>query len=318
MSKIERVSLKKRFFNLPTFISFSLALAFLVFIVFRLDIDLANLLSRAKGSNPLLYTLAFLVYYLTFPLRGWRWHLLLKNSGLNPPSPLTLTPLIFLSFFANCILYGRIGDVYRAYLLKEENKADFPKAMGTVVAERAMDAGIVFLILSLTAIALWGRGNLGPILLIAFIVVLLFALALGLIKGLRVFIRFLPPRFRSLFISFQEGALSFRHLRILFFQGLLIWLLEGGRVFLVALALGITASPLLFLFVAQVIGLLSAIPLTPGGLGFVEPGVVGILMISLSKEEAVSIAVLDRSISYLSIIFLGALLLFIREIRRKL
>lgn len=317
MRKAQQVSLKKRFLSLRTFISLSLALAFLFFIAFRWDIDLTALWEKIKGSNPLLYTSAFFVYYLTFPLRGWRWHLLLKNSGLNPPSPLRLSSLIFLGFFANCILYGRIGDVYRAYLLKEENKADFPKALGTVVAERAMDAGIVFLLLTLTGIAIWG--NLAPIIWIALVIVLLFSLALGLIRGLRgVISHILPSRFRSLFISFQEGAWSFRHLRLLSFQGLLIWLLEGGRVFLVALALGITASPLLFLFVAQAIGLLSAIPFTPGGLGFVEPGVVGLLMLSLPKEEAISLAVLDRSISYLSLIILGALLLFIREIRGKL
>jgi hypothetical protein len=312
----EQVSLKRRFFNLRTLISFSLAIAFLLFIIFRLDIDLAASWQRIKESNLLLYTLAFVIYYLTFPLRGWRWHVLLKNSGINPPSPLRLSPLIFLSFFTNCILYGRIGDAYRAYLLKEERQSDFPKALGTILAERAMDATIIFLLLFLAAIGLWGRGDFGPILLAGFGVVLIFALALGVIRGLgTALVRLLPSRFRSLFVSFQEGALSFRHLPLLSFQGLLIWLLEGGRVLLVAKALGIGASPLLFLFVAQATGFLSAIPLTPGGLGLVEPGVAGLLMITLSREEAWSIALVDRTISYLSLILFGALLLLIKELR---
>ena len=52
--------------------------------------------------------------------------------------------------------------------------------------------------------------------------------------------------------------------------------------------------------------MLTTVPITPGGLGIVEPGILGLLTLSLPRSEAVSVALLDRSISYLSIVILGA------------
>ena len=47
--------------------------------------------------------------------------------------------------------------------------------------------------------------------------------------------------------------------------------------------------------------LLTLIPLTPGGLGLVEPGMVGLLMVSLPRADALPVALLDRAISFLSL-----------------
>ncbi|HLE02018.1 MAG TPA: UPF0104 family protein, partial [Dehalococcoidia bacterium] len=77
MAEPSEVSLKRRFLNLRTLLSFALALGFLVFLLFRLDVDLSATWARMKGINPFLYLLAFLVYYASFPLRAWRWRLLL-------------------------------------------------------------------------------------------------------------------------------------------------------------------------------------------------------------------------------------------------
>ena len=61
------------------------------------------------------------------------------------------------------------------------------------------------------------------------------------------------------------------------------------------------------LFVAVVNGLLTSVPVTPGGLGIVEPGIVGLLALSLSQQDAVAVAVLDRSVSFVSVVVLGGL-----------
>jgi uncharacterized protein (TIRG00374 family) len=60
--------------------------------------------------------------------------------------------------------------------------------------------------------------------------------------------------------------------------------------------------------------LLSAIPLTPGGLGVVETGVSGLLQLELTVEMAVAVALLDRTISYLSIIATGGVVFAIRQL----
>jgi uncharacterized protein (TIRG00374 family) len=62
------------------------------------------------------------------------------------------------------------------------------------------------------------------------------------------------------------------------------------------------------------------VPLTPGGLGVVETGITGLLMLSLAQSDAISVALLDRSISYVSVIILGIVsLIYHRRVvaRRK-
>ena len=94
-----------------------------------------------------------------------------------------------------------------------------------------------------------------------------------------------------------------------------IWILEAGRLFLVIQALshatgvGVLEIGLpVILFAALANALITAIPLTPGGLGLVEVGVVGLLMIGpISRGGALSIVLLDRTISFLSIIIIGLL-----------
>ena len=71
----------------------------------------------------------------------------------------------------------------------------------------------------------------------------------------------------------------------------------------------------LVVFTPMANGLLSAIPLTPGGLGIVETGVSGLLQLELTVELAVAVALVDRTISYLSIIVTGGVMFAIRQIR---
>jgi len=100
-----------------------------------------------------------------------------------------------------------------------------------------------------------------------------------------------------------------------------IWLLEGARLYFVIRALaipgvdlGISAS----LFVALAAALLTAIPLTPAGVGFVEAGIAGALLIyGVSGDHAAAVALTDRGISILTVIVLGGILYaFSRKVRR--
>jgi uncharacterized protein (TIRG00374 family) len=63
------------------------------------------------------------------------------------------------------------------------------------------------------------------------------------------------------------------------------------------------------IFVALIGSLLTAVPLSPAGLGFVELGVVGVLTAAygVPLTEATTIALVDRTISVFSIIVLGSI-----------
>ena len=63
------------------------------------------------------------------------------------------------------------------------------------------------------------------------------------------------------------------------------------------------------MFVALIGSLLTAVPLSPAGLGIVEAGVVGVLTVvyGVPLPEATAIALLDRVISVFSIIVFGSI-----------
>ena len=78
----------------------------------------------------------------------------------------------------------------------------------------------------------------------------------------------------------------------------------------------------LIVFVTIANAILSAIPLTPGGLGIVEPGIAGLLTLApaLAALEpadalsvALSVALLDRSISYVSLIIFGSVAFLLHQ-----
>ena len=76
--------------------------------------------------------------------RGWRWKQSLEPIGEYPRSSVSVNS-IFLSY-AVSLLIPRIGEFARCGVLNRYDKVPFPKAIGTVVTERAVDTLIVLLI----------------------------------------------------------------------------------------------------------------------------------------------------------------------------
>jgi len=73
-------------------------------------------------------------------------------------------------------------------------------------------------------------------------------------------------------------------------------------------------APSVIVFVALAAALMTTLPLTPAGLGFAEGAIVGVFLLAakaglapgaLDEHAAVSIALLDRGISYWSLVALG-------------
>lgn len=79
--------------------------------------------------------------------RGWRWKQTLEPLGENPRTS-TCINAIFLSYAASLIV-PRIGEFTRCGVLARKEGTNFPKALGTVVTERAVDSLIVLFITAL-------------------------------------------------------------------------------------------------------------------------------------------------------------------------
>ena len=225
---------------------------------------------------------------------------------------------------------AKLGDVYRAYLLKINTPVSLSRTFGTVFIERILDL-FAIAILGLAA-GFWSfRTGLpeGVQFVAALGIVVVVMLAVGLLTLRNLGRRILgwlplPHRVLELYGKFEEGvfgAVGVRALPRLIVLTVFIWSTEGLRLWLVVQALGFPDANLGIsgaFFVALIGSLLTAVPLSPAGLGLVEAGMVGVLVAAygLPVTEATTIALVDRVISVFSIILFGSIVYAISGKRR--
>lgn len=321
------LSLRQRVLSPYTLLSFAVAAAFLYFLSTGFDLDWNQTWTNIREMNPALYVVGLLLYYLSFVFRGIRWRILSRSAGLENvpgarmPSAGHFSQLIIIGWFVNSVAWLRLGDAYRAYALSDEAKTGFSWSLGTIFAERIMDMVAVFLLIvvgavvfSLTADVSGTVYIVGAAFVMAFVLLVVLALMRG--YGPRL-ARFLPDRLEQAYEKFHEGTVgSFSELHIPFLLSLVGWMLEVGRLYFVVEALGFDISFSLVLIAALGHAILSTVP-TPGGVGAVEPGVTGLLVLSMVRHDAASVALVDRSITYLSIIVIGGLIFLFWNLTRS-
>jgi glycosyltransferase 2 family protein len=318
-----------------TLVSFGLAIAIILFVFRGFNIDIAKTWAYIRGADPLLMLTALCVFYLTFPLRALRWRLLLVNADVPVNQGRTtwasmpaLMEYIYLSWFANCIVPAKLGDAYRGYLLKRNGQVSFSATFGTIFAERLLDMLGLFTFLVISGWFVFGT-QLPPQTNLIFVsgLVLVAVIVAGL-AGMRWFSpllrRFMPQRIHRVYSQFEAAALrSFRPQilpRLVALTGA-VWLLEGFRLYFVIQALEVEGLHLalpVIIFVALASSLLTAVPLTPAGLGVVEGAITAVLVLFLpsattlqaesSHNLALAVTFMDRAINFWSIVVFGLIL----------
>jgi glycosyltransferase 2 family protein len=323
------LSLASRLRQPRTILSIVVPLGIIAFFLYLNREKLAEVPQLILQANPALVVAAFIVFYLGFPLRGYRWSRLLRESGFVLSTRHSVE-ILYISWFVNCVVPAKLGDVYRAYLLKMNSPASLSRTFGTVFIERILDI-FAIAIIGLAA-GYWsfrtGMSDIVRLLFIVGIVVVIVA-AVGLFTmrnfGRRIIVRLpLPHRFLELYDKFEEGvfgAVALRHLPTLAVLTGLIWATEGLRLYLVIASLGFKDVEIGLsgaMFVALIGSLLTAIPLSPAGLGFAQAGVIGVLtyVYGVPLPEATAITILDWVISVLSIIVLGAIIYVVSPMPR--
>jgi len=311
--------LSRRLRNPRTIISIVVPLVIIVLVLSQLqNFHLEELPGLIANANPWLLLLAFVIYYAGFPLRGWRWAILQRGAGAEVRVR-DSTEIIFISWLVNCLVPAKLGDVYRAYLLKQTTGTSISLSFGTIFIERVFDLFAIVL-LGLAA-GFWSfRHGMSPevqlVFAIGIVVIAVLAIGLFLIRnfGSRLVRRLpLPERAVEFYDRFEEGlfSISARNVPLLAILTAAIWMTEAFRLYFVVLAMGFNLDMGISggLFVALIASLLTAIPFTPAGLGAVEGVVIFILttLYGATTTQAVAITLVDRAISVLSVVVFGGI-----------
>ena len=253
-------------------------------------------------------------YAIATLLRGERWHRVLDLAGVEATRGDSYG-LTAVGYMGNNVLPARAGEMLRVVLLSRKTQASKRKLLGTVVAERLLDAialGSIFVVVVYGILRKTTLPSDRP-LLVAGGLVLLSGLALiafrvlrgrGLLERLHDFLRPLAGAPRALLSRDGIALLA---------GSFLIWAVEAMVYLAVARAVDVHISGMGALYVMALTNLFAMLPAAPGYVGTFDAAVIfGVKAIGGSGSAAFSYLILLRFVLFLPITVVGLVVLVAR------
>jgi glycosyltransferase AglD len=273
-----------------------IAIGIIAFMLFRVWGDL---LIALQNSIPKYLVVGILICLCAWWLRGWRYHVILKNLSYQI-SITASTACIFISQTVNLIVPARLGDFVRVFILKHEYNVTYSEGVSSLVVERVFD---VFTVAVLGAVALYFVVNVPAwfytvivLPLVAGVIFFLFLLFMGKFSSKNRYITI----FLTMFHEIKRASLSLKAIVVLGGSSIVIWLLDVFACVTVVMMFQ-QQIPFAIIVLAIVIGnLVKAIPLTPGGVGTYEISLaITFGLAGVDPAVATLIAVIDHLIKNL-------------------
>jgi uncharacterized protein (TIRG00374 family) len=287
----------------PLLLRTAVTVAVLVLIFRR--VDLSRVLDAVRQARPAWALLALVVCSTTFLASSWKWRGLLARLGIVRRWWM-LIRLYLAGFFVSAFLPGTVGgDLVRCHMLRPASGV--LRAVASVLLERL--TGVVAMVTIASLAVAWDpRLATGPVL--ALVATALGTLALGLgaafNRSLAVRIAYLGRRSALA----RPLATLYRLHRILrtFPRRSLAAAVGWSALFYVCLgtwqwccckAFGVEVSPLEAISVVGVVCVLTALPVSLGGLGLRQAGDVYMLgLLGVDPAKGLVISLFGQAISY--------------------
>lgn len=273
--------------------------------------------SDADGILALVGALA--LYAVATLMRAERWERILRRAGIRAKRAdvYALTPI---GYMGNNVLPARGGELLRTFLLGSRTEDTSEGAtkrtiLGTILAERVLDAVALGIILVVLASDLLGELPAPSTTLIvagvAVVVLLLVGLAVALLK-FRERLFFLLESLIPMLQPVKQLA-SVNGL-VLLVASLLIWVVEASVYKMVGHAVGIELSVRDGLAVVAFTNAASLIPAAPGYIGTYDAAVIFAVnaVTNVSRSAVLSYLILLRFVLFVPITVVGFVLLVVR------
>jgi uncharacterized membrane protein YbhN (UPF0104 family) len=258
-----------------------------------------DLFIALQNSIPEYLVVGILICLCAWWLRGWRYHVILKNLSYQI-SITASTACIFISQTVNLIVPARLGDFVRVFILKHEYNVTYSEGVSSLVVERVFD---IFTVALLGAVALFFVVNVPAwfytlivLPLVAGVIFFLFLLFMGKFSSKNRYITI----FLTMLHEIKRASLSLKAVVLLGGSSIVIWLLDVFVCVTVVMMFQ-QQIPFAIIVLAIVIGnLVKAIPLTPGGVGTYEISLaITFGLAGVDPAVATLIAVIDHLIKNL-------------------
>jgi len=291
----------------------SVSFGALVFLGFSIYADFGNLLISFSKFNwywlPVVLALSFGNYIVRF--FKWQYYLRILNISIKPFKSF----LIFFSSFIMSVTPGKMGEVLKSFLLKEETGTPVSVSAPIILAERITDFLSIVILCLIGAVVLdYGRDIV--ILTGVFFVILTIVLSskkLSL-KIISIFerIKYTAKHAEKLYTAYESTyiLIKLKPLLIVVFISVIAWFLECLgfyivlRVFTSVSNIEVTLLTATFIYTFST--LIGAIAMLPGGLGATEASLTGLLIfLKIPKDISVASTIIIRVATLWFAVLLG-------------
>jgi len=257
---------------------------------------------------------AALLYALATAVRAERWHRILHLIGVEARRPDSYS-LTTVGYMGNNVLPARAGEMLRVVLLDVRTRAGKRALLGTIVAERLLDAVALGTIFVVTVYGVLD-GDVLPTdrpLLIAGAGLLALAIAAGIFSVLRR--RGALQRVRDFArpLAGAPRALRSRTGATLLLVTFFLWALEGTVYLTVSRAVELDISTSGALYLVALTNFVAALPAAPGSIGTFDAAVAfGARALGGAGSIVITYVLLLRFILYVPITVVGLVALVVR------
>jgi glycosyltransferase 2 family protein len=253
---------------------------------------------------------AVLLYGLATLVRGERWHRLLTDEGATPTRGDTHA-LNAVGYMANNLLPARAGDAVRVVLMAPRAAASKRTVVGTLLAERLLDVGLLVLVFVIV-----GYGLLGEVGGDKIEIVLLAGAGLAAAAGLGYLLVRRKEKAMAFLAPIASATLGLRRahhgLRLLGIT-IVIWAIEASVWMATGAAVGFGMTPIEGLYIVALASIFAMIPSGPAYAGTQDAAaIIGIKALGGTGAQAVAYVVMLRFVIVLPITIVGLVLLITR------
>lgn len=254
------------------------------------------------------------LYVVATLMRAERWERILRSSGV-PAKRSDVYALVPVGYMGNNVLPARGGELLRTFLLGSRVASTKRKILGTIVAERVLDAialGVILVVLAFDLLRELPKPNETVLLAGAALVVLAAVVAaiafLRYRERLVFYLRALKPLAEPSRVLVSPLGLA------LLAVSLAIWCVEASVYIMVGHAVDIGLSLQDGLAVVAFTNAAALIPAAPGYIGTYDAAVIFAMdaVSSASKSTILSYLLLLRFVLFIPITIVGLVLLVVR------
>jgi glycosyltransferase 2 family protein len=309
-------------------IIFSIILGAAVFLGLSIYANFDELLEAFGLYNWLMFPLILVLSFCNYIARFFKWEYYTKTLNIQIERKMSF--LIFLSSFIMSITPGKVGEVFKSYLLKEYNGTSISKSAPIVFAERITDF-LSLVLLSMAGALMFGYGTTLIIGFGVFFVLLVFIISnkklsyaiIGFLERFK-FIAKVSHKVHTAYDSIYQ-MVRFKELIITIILSIFAWSFECLSFYLIVNGFGpenvMHVDILTATFVYGFATIAGAVTMLPGGLGATDASITGLLVfLGITKSIAAASTMIIRAATLWFAVIVGifAVMIYQRVSHKKL